>query len=246
MIPLTQASQPVGSDSIEGSLLIVVVLAAAVMLPFVLAVSTSFLKLVVIGHIIRSALGTPQLPPTSVITGLAIVLSAHIMAPTAREAYSKVREAQAQRAPGLPVTFVVLVDDAAHAAGPVRAFLMRHTHASELAMFSQLRTALEANTPVTTLPASQPTTGPATRAAAEDWTILVPAFVISELSEAFQIGFLLFLPFLVIDLVIANVLMSMGMFMLSPVTVSLPIKLLLFVLVDGWQLITKGLVLGYT
>ena len=238
---LSQASQPVVDVPIEGAVAVVCVLAAALVIPFLLAVGTSFLKLVVVGHILRSALGTPHVPPTIVITGLAIVLSAHIMAPTARDAYNAARQAQSTQGAGTPMTLATLGTNAKAAAGPVRAFLSRHTHASELALFARLRAAVEAGEPVTTLPV---TTRPATEAS--DWTVLVPAFVVSELSEAFQIGFLLFVPFLVIDLVISNVLMSMGMFMLSPTTVSLPIKLLLFVLVDGWQLITKGLVLGYT
>ncbi len=243
---LAQAPDPAGTVPADGAWLVAAVLAAAVALPFVLAVVTSFLKLVVVGHIIRSALGTPHLPPTSVITGLAIVLSIHIMAPTARQAYTNVQQVRASQASDAPLTSATLAEYATQAAGPVRAFLVQHAHEKEIALFGQLRTALEAGEPTTTLPATQPTSGPTAQAAAGDWTILVPAFVISELSEAFQIGFILFVPFLIIDLVIANVLMSMGMFMLSPVTVSLPIKLLLFVLVDGWHLITKGLVLGYT
>jgi len=240
---LAQPSQSIGELPIEGTVAVVGLLAAAIVIPFLLAVGTSFLKLVVVGHILRSALGTPHLPPTSVITGLAVVLSAHIMAPTARDAYQAVQQARTtQAAPTM--TLATLSADASAAAGPIRAFLTRHTHASELDLFVTLRRAIEAGDPITTLPASQPTG--ASSADADDWTLLVPAFVVSELSEAFQIGFLLFAPFLIIDLVISNVLMSMGMIMLSPTTISLPIKLLLFVLVDGWHLITKGLVLGYT
>lgn len=241
---LAQTSQPVGPVVSNDVVLMAGVLAMVVVVPFLLAVGTSFLKLVVVGHILRNALGAPGVPPTIVITGLAIVLSAHIMTPTARESYAALEQARADIEPDARLTASALRAQAAAAAGPLRTFLTRHAHASELALFARLRTALESGRSVTTLPATPPTTAPA--AAAEEWTILVPAFVISELSEAFQIGFILFVPFLIIDLVVGSVLVSMGMFMLNPATVTLPIKLLLFVLVDGWTVITQGLVLGYT
>lgn len=241
---VAQASQPAGPVASNDVVLMAGVLTAVVAVPFLLAVGTSFLKLVVVGHILRNALGTPGVPPTIVITGLAIVLSAHIMTPTARESYTALELARANIDADAMLTAPALRTQAAAAAGPLRTFLTRHAHASELALFARLRTALEDGRSVTTLPATQPTSAPST--AAEDWTILVPAFVISELSEAFQIGFVLFVPFLIIDLVVSSVLVSMGMFMLNPVTVTLPIKLLLFVLVDGWTVITQGLVLGYT
>lgn len=242
---LAQTSQPVGPVASNDVVLMAGVLAMVVVVPFLLAVGTSFLKLVVVGHILRNALGAPGVPPTIVITGLAIVLSAHIMTPTARESYAALEQARADIEPDARLDVSALRAQAAAAAGPLRTFLTRHAHASELALFARLRTALESGRSVTTLPATQPTSAPAT-AAAEEWTILVPAFVISELSEAFQIGFILFVPFLIIDLVVGSVLVSMGMFMLNPATVTLPIKLLLFVLVDGWTVITQGLVLGYT
>jgi type III secretion protein R len=116
---------------------------------------------------------------------------------------------------------------------PIRAFLMKHAHEKERSMFFNLAKKMRK-------PEDRESLKP------EDFQILIPAFVISELSEAFQIGFVIFLPFLVIDMVVANVLLSLGMFQLSPITVSLPFKLLLFVLVDGWYLIARGLILGYT
>ena len=121
---------------------------------------------------------------------------------------------------------------AGEAQGPMRGFLMKHAHLKDRDMFYKLAWRMR-------LPKDRATLTD------KDWSIIIPAFVISELKEAFQIGFILFVPFLVVDMVVANILMALGMQMLSPTTISLPFKVLLFVLVDGWYLITKGLVVGY-
>ena len=115
---------------------------------------------------------------------------------------------------------------------PMRKFLIRHSHLKDRAMFFSMAKRLRT-------PEDRQGVGP------EDFSVIVPSFVISELKEAFQIGFIIFVPFLVIDMVVANILMALGMQMLSPTTISLPFKLLLFVIIDGWYLITKGLVIGY-
>jgi len=220
------------ADSPVGLML---VLAALTLLPFVLVMCTSFLKIAVVLSIVRNALGTPQVPPTMVITGLAIVLTGFIMAPTGAAVLKEVRPIlDGGRGGGLTSAASVdaMIAAAERAREPVRAFLLKHAHerdrASLLQMARRMRT-----------PAERPTISD------RDFMVLAPAFVLSELTEAFLIGFLLFVPFLVVDMLVANLLLALGMQMLSPNTVSLPFKLLLFVLVDGWRLLARGLIGGY-
>jgi type III secretion protein R len=220
------ADRPVG---------MMLVLAALALLPFVLIMCTSFLKIIVVLSIVRNALGTPQIPPTQVLTGLAIILTAYVMAPTGAAIYKEIGPVLDQGR-GAELTSAASVDAMLGAADrakePARAFLLKHSHERDRATFLQLARRMRP---------------PEDRAAVGDRDLLVlaPAFVVSELSEAFQIGFLLFIPFLVVDMLVANLLLALGMQMLSPNTVSLPFKLLLFVLVDGWRLLTRGLVMGY-
>ena len=242
-----------------------IVLAVMALLPFLLTMVTSFAKLVIVGGILRQALGTQNIPPTTVITGLALILTAHIMAPVAQDAYQRYRVQQAGRPAESRGPLEVLKDVAAAAEPPLREFLTRHSTESNRELFRELAGRLrEANTmvPATTqaaatqAAATQPATQPATTVAVEpldpvargveDLTILAPAFILTELTKAFLIGFIIFVPFLIIDLVVSNVLLAMGMHMLSPVTVSLPLKLLLFVAIDGWRLLLQGLALSYT
>jgi type III secretion protein R len=212
-----------------------VVLAALTLLPFVLVMCTSFLKIAVVLSIVRNALGTPQVPPTTVVTGLAIVLTVFIMAPTGSAVLKEVRPVLGQ-GQGAGMTSAASVDAmiaaAEKAREPVRAFLLKHAHQRDRASLLQMARRMRA---------------PADRAdiSDRDFMVLAPAFVISELTEAFLIGFLLFVPFLVVDMLVANLLLALGMQMLSPNTVSLPFKLLLFVLVDGWRLLAQGLIGGY-
>jgi type III secretion protein R len=218
---------------------VLLLLAALSLLPFVLVMTTSFVKIAVVLSILRSALGTPQIPPTTVITGLAVILSVYVMAPTGARVHEAVTPVLAKEAGGgaqeglLSAKSVgTLFAVALAAREPVRAFLVEHSSQRDRSMFLGLARRLR---PV------------AERSAVSerDLLVVVPAFVIGQLAAAFQIGFLLFVPFLVIDMVVANVLLALGMHMLSPTTVSLPFKLLLFVLVDGWYLLTQGLVLSY-
>jgi type III secretion protein R len=199
---------------------------------------TSFVKIAVVLSIVRQAIGTQQIPPTQVITGLSIVLTVYIMMPVGLEIYHNAQESILQQSPGeepmklteLSVDQIVGLSDQAQ--GPMRNFLMKHAHLKDRDMFYKLAWRMR-------MPKDRATLTD------KDWSIIIPAFVISELKEAFQIGFILFVPFLVVDMVVANILMALGMQMLSPTTISLPFKVLLFVLVDGWYLITKGLVVGY-
>jgi len=202
-------------------------LALMAVVPFAIMMLTSFSKIVVVLSIVRSALGTQQAPPTMVLTGLAAVLSATIMTPTFEKMWNTGREVYVEVHGGAE-----LLSEAGRVTEPLREFLTRHGSAEERARFvdlaRELRPPEEANLVAET-----------------DLSVVVPAFVLTELKEAFVIGFLLFLPFLVLDMLIANVLLALGMQTLSPSQVALPFKILLFVAVDGWALLSRGLILGY-
>jgi type III secretion protein R len=208
----------------SSALITVIVLALA---PFVAVMVTSFTKLVVVLSLLRNALGLQQVPPNVVLNGLALVLSIYVMYPVGSQMSAKL-DGMSNIA-GNTRTMLQAADTAKE---PLREFLIKHSRPLERAFF--LKTAQKALTP-------QQATGLTDR----DFLVVVPAFTVSELSVAFEIGFLIFLPFIVIDLVISNVLMAMGMMMLSPTTVSMPFKLLLFVLIDGWVKLTHGLILTY-
>lgn len=232
-LPAFAQAQALG---VSRPLILLLVLAALALVPFVIMMATSFVKLAVVLALIRNALGTQQVPPNVVVTGLALILTVYIMAPVGIQVYdvAKVTINQGTNQPLLSQASVDLLAKAARdGKEPIRDFLLRHTHGDELSLFYHLavemRQSEEAKAAV----------------GEKDFLSIIPAFVISELTEAFQIGFVIFLPFLVIDLVIANILLSLGMFQISPVTLSLPFKLLLFVMVDGWHLIVKGLIQGY-
>ena len=189
--------------------------------PSILILMTSFTRLVIVFSILRTALGLQQSPPTQVIVGLSLFLTFFVMQPV----FQEIDEAALQ--PYLDGA-MEQKDALEIAAVPLKAFMLEQTRDKDLVQFMDL--------------ASLP---PVDRAEDVPFHVLVPAFVLSELRIAFQIGFMLFLPFLVVDLIVASVLMSMGMMMLPPVMISLPIKLLLFVLTDGWFLIVESVVRGY-
>jgi flagellar biosynthesis protein FliP len=189
--------------------------------PSILIMMTSFTRIVVVLSLLRTALGTATAPPNAVIVALALFLTAFVMGPALQRAYDAgIRPL---------INNEISVEQAfERASEPLKAFMQKNVREKDLALFSDL--------------SREPR--PAT---AEEMSlrILVPAFMISELKRAFEIGFLLFLPFLIIDLVVASVLMSMGMMMLPPVVVSLPFKLIFFVLVDGWSLVAGSLIQSY-
>lgn len=197
------------------------------LIPFAAVMLTSFSKIAVVLSIARTAMGTQQAPPTIVLTGLAAVLSGHIMAPVT-EAMWDAGQAVYERAN----SGADILAAASAVAEPLREFLLKHGGAEERAQFLEMARELRA--------ADQ-----AHLVTEDDLWVIIPAFVITELKEAFQIGFLIFLPFLVLDMVIANILLALGMQTLSPSQVSLPFKILLFVAVDGWALLARGLILGY-
>jgi type III secretion protein R len=213
-----------------------IVLGALAMVPFIVMMVTSFVKIAVVLALIRNALGTQQVPPNVIITGLATILTIYIMVPVGYDVYRAAGSIinQGTNQPMLSQASIKLLGEAtAVGKEPVRAFLMKHVHSKERELFYNLALKLRTNEE------------DRAEVKDDDFVNIIPAFVVSELSDAFKIGFILFLPFLVIDLVIANVLLALGMFQISPITISLPFKLLLFVLVDGWHIVAKGLILGY-
>jgi type III secretion protein R len=239
------APDPVDTDALQNvvgqegfanqPLILMIALGALGFAPFVLLMVTSFVKISVVLSIVRSALGTQQIPPTQVITGLAIILTAYIMAPVGQEMFKAAdKDGTVRSSEGMMNMKNVdqLIGAAGRAKEPLRQFLAKKVTTKDRVLFYNLALKLRK-------PEDRKDIGEA------DFLILTPAFVVSELKEAFQIGFLLFVPFLVIDMVVANILLALGMQMLSPTTISMPFKLLLFVLVDGWYLIAKGLVIGY-
>ncbi len=216
-------------------LVLMLALAALALVPFVLMMVTSFVKISVVLSIVRSALGTQQIPPTQVITGLAVILTVYIMAPVGQAMYRASEMDILAKGPALLSSESVgnLLEAANKSKEPLREFLNKKITAKDRALFYNLAKKMRASEE------------DRKDLSERDFMIIVPAFVVSELKEAFQIGFLLFVPFIVIDMVVANILLALGMQMLSPTTISMPFKLLLFVVVDGWYLIAKGLVVGY-
>ncbi len=198
------------------------------LLPFVAMIATSYLKIVVVMSLIRNALGIQSIPPNMVINALAMILTFYIMAPACQESWDIARQELAQKPAELPETEAL-----AAAAEPFREFLSRQTTPREPAFFINTAERLW-GTP------DEPAV-----VDAESFYILLPAFCVSELTKAFQIGFLVYLPFIAIDIIVSNILLAMGMMMVSPVTISLPFKLLLFVMVNGWTLLIQGLIRGY-
>lgn len=197
-------------------------LAALALVPFAAMTITSFVKVSVVLSLVRSAIGTPQIPSDPVLAAIALSLTAFVMSPVAAEVVRAVEASGAD-----PATVGGAIVAVGSAAGPVRAFLQRNTRPDEIALFVEISSRKGA------------------AAAPEDLSVLVPAFITSELRQAFIAGFLIFVPFLVVDLIVSNILMSMGMVMVSPATVALPFKVMLFVLVDGWPLLMRGLALSY-
>ena len=224
VFPAVAAAQAINIDLGTGAGLservvqMVVLLTVLSLAPSIVIMTTSFVRIVVVLGLLRTALGLQQSPPNSVLISLALFLTAIVMAPTFQKSYEDGIKPLMDQQMELPAAF-----DAS--AAPVKTFMLSQVDQDDLALFLRL-----SKTP-------RPPTAQDT-----PLSVVTPAFMISELKRAFEIGFLLFIPFLVIDLVVASVLMSMGMMMLPPVVVSLPFKLIFFVLVDGWRLVAGSLV----
>ena len=194
------------------------------LLPFIAVSVTSFVKIAVVFSLVRNALGIQQIPPNMVIYGLAMTMSAYIMLPVGIDVLERVDSILGDRGS--------ILQNLGYIAEPIGGFLEQHADSKHIVFFESTVEKLWAGK---------------VSIAVEDFKplVLLPAFTVTELSEAFKIGFLIYLPFIALDMVVANILLALGMMMLSPVTISLPFKLFLFVAVDGWTRLVQGLVLSY-
>ena len=211
-------SAPDTPQQLVSSLNVLVLLTLLFLAPSMVLVMTTFTRFVIVLGFLRQAMGTQQVPPTQLLVMLAMVLTFFVMEPVATKSYESGIKPYIEEKIGYEEAF-------SKAALPFKNFMVRNTREKDLALFFRVRK-MENPATIDDVPLS----------------VLIPAFVISELKTAFEIGFLLFLPFLVIDMVVASVLMSMGMMMLPPVMIALPFKILVFVLIDGWSLIIGNLV----
>jgi flagellar biosynthetic protein FliP len=210
-----------GSQTYTLTLQLLILMTALTLLPALVLAMTSFTRIIIVLAILRQAIGTAQTPSSQVLVGLALFLTMFVMTPVSEKVF-------ADAITPYVADEIDITEALKRGAPPLREFMLGQTRQSDLILFSELGAAEPVDTP-DALPLS----------------ILVPAFITSELKTAFQIGFLIFIPFLVIDLVVASVLMSMGMMMLSPLIISLPFKIMLFVLVDGWALIIGTLAASF-
>lgn len=217
-IDIFSSSDP---TNVATSVKLILLLTIFSLAPGILILMTSFTRIIIVLSFVRTSLATQQMPPNQVLIGLALFLTFFIMAPTFSEVYDDALD---------PLFSEEISLDEAYekASVPMKEFMAQHTRQKDLALFLNYSGAEPPET-IQDIPL----------------TTLIPAFAISELKTAFQMGFMIFIPFLVIDMAVASILMSMGMMMLPPVMISLPFKILLFVLVDGWYLITHSLLSGF-
>ena len=208
-------------ESVSTSVKLLLLLTVLSIAPSILILMTCFTRIIVVLSFVRTSLATQQMPPNQVLIGLALFLTFFIMAPVFHDVYDEALEPLFDEK--------ITLDEAyTNASVPMKDFMAKHTRQKDLALFMNYNK-LEKPETVEDIPI----------------TTLVPAFAISELKTAFQMGFMIFVPFLIIDMAVASILMSMGMMMLPPVMISLPFKILLFVLVDGWYLITHSILDGF-
>ena len=201
------------------------------LLPFLAMVATSYLKIVVVISLVRNALGVQSIPPNMVVNAIALILSFYVMAPVVEKSWNIYKEESAINKVEKKQYDTQI---AMKAAEPMREWLIKQTDEKSRAFFVSTAEQLWAKDGEETAKVDP-----------ESFFILIPSFCVSELTKAFQIGFLVYLPFIAIDIIVSNILLAMGMMMVSPVTISLPFKLLLFVMVNGWTLLIQGLVRGY-
>jgi flagellar biosynthetic protein FliP len=217
-LPLINAAPgPGGSQNYTLSLQTMLLLTAMSFLPAVLLMMTGFTRIIIVLSLLRQALGTPSSPPNQVLIGLALFLTFFVMSPVMDRIYTEAYQP-------LSDNKISMQEALEKGAVPLKEFMLKQTREGDIALFMRMSRSEEVQTPDQV-----------------PLRVLVPAFVTSELKTAFQIGFAIFIPFLIIDMVVASVLMSMGMMMVSPAIVALPFKLMLFVLVDGWQLLLGSL-----
>lgn len=210
-----------GGQTYTLSLQTLILLSSLTFLPALLLMMTGFTRIIIVLSLLRSALGTPGAPPNQVLIGLALFLTFFVMSPVLDKIYTEAYKPYSENKMSLELAYE-------KGSAPLKAFMLRQTREADLALFVKISNSEPLQT-------------------ADDvpLKILVPAYVISELKTAFQIGFVVFIPFMIIDMVVASVLMSMGMMMLSPATISLPFKIMLFVLADGWNLLVGSLVQSF-
>ncbi len=211
-------SAPDSPEQLVSSLNVLMLLTILFLAPSLVLVMTTFTRFVIVFGFLRQALGTQQVPPTQLLVMLALILTVFVMEPIGKKAYVNGIEPYIQEKITYEEAFT-------RTAEPFKDFMIRNTREKDLALFFRIRK-IENPQSIDDVPL----------------TVIIPAFIISELKTAFEIGFLLFLPFLVIDMVVASILMSMGMMMLPPVMISLPFKILVFVLIDGWNLLIGNLI----
>jgi len=207
--------------NIEPALQITILMVLLSMLPLIIITMTPFLRVLIVLSLLRTSMGTQQIPPNMVVIAMAMIISGYVMGPTLNEMNEKAFTPLSNQQITVPLAI-----EAAYK--PLKRFMLKQTDIKDLAFFYQLSKEPNPKSPEEV-----------------SFRQLVAAFLLSELRTSFQIGFLIFIPFLVIDLIVANILLALGMIMLSPTIVSLPFKLLIFVAVDGWTLIIKGLVQSF-
>ncbi len=207
-------------DNLDPALQLIILMASLSLLPFVVVSMTSFLRYIIVLSILKTALGTQQVPPAVVLVGMALILTGYTMAPVFNDMYDVIEPAMQRKE-----SVVSIMDKGLE---PLKIFMMRQTRESDVAFFLEMSRDVKPKGP-------------------EELSIweVAPAYMVSELRTSFEIGFVIFIPFIVLDLVVANILLALGMFMLSPTIISLPFKILIFVAVDGWSLIVNGLVQSF-
>ena len=215
-------------DSLPDPLSLLATILTISMVPFLAVMGSSFIKLTIVFALLRNALGVQQIPPNLALYGLSMILTMYIMAPIGMEVFDYVEKNNITI--GDPNDLPQLFDEGLK---PYRNFLYRYSHDDEYRFFTEKTKQLWPEKYINKI-------------GNDSLIILLPAFIITEITRGFEIGFLIYLPFIVIDLIISNILLSMGMMMMSPITISLPFKLLLFVLLDGWTKLTHGLIGTYT
>jgi flagellar biosynthetic protein FliP len=218
---VTATPGPGGTQTYTLSIQALILITALTFLPAALLMMTSFTRIIIVLSLLRQAMGTIQTPPNQILVGLALFLTFFVMSPVFERIYDDAYLPLSEQR----IDFRQAVD---RAAAPLKDFMLKQTREADVALFLKL-----AGAPAPEEPQQI------------EMRVLIPAYVISELKTAFQIGFVVFIPFLIIDMVVSSVLMSMGMMMLSPVIISLPFKLMLFVLVDGWNLLVGSLVRSF-
>ncbi len=204
----------------DPALQLIVLMASLSLIPFMVVSMTSFLRYIIVLSILKTAMGTQSVPPSMVLVGMAMILTMYTMAPVFGDMYAKVDPIMKRN--GSVVQIMSAASD------PLKNFMMRQTRQSDVAFFVQMSRKTPPDSPA-------------------DLTLweVAPAFMVSELRTSFEIGFIIFIPFIVLDLVVSNILLALGMMMLSPTIISLPFKILVFVAVDGWSLIVNGLVQSF-